>query len=135
MVERLLITLGLAILGVGIFLAFRYFHLRRASRETEAVGKPAILYFRSDACVPCSTQGRFLQQLQAEFGDEIVVEKVDADAEPATAERYGVFTLPTTLIVDPQGMVRHANYGLADTRKLAGQLRSLDGLLWNEGRL
>jgi len=42
----------------------------------------------------------------------IVVEKVDADVEQAEAERYGVFTLPTTLIVDPQGTVRHINYGI-----------------------
>ena len=45
--------------------------------------------------------------------------------EQAKAERYGVFTLPTTLIVDPKGTVRHANYGLADSRKLANQLRAL----------
>jgi len=126
MFERILITLGLALLGVGVFVAFRYDHLRRASKATVAIGKPAILYFRSDACAPCTTQGRFLQQLQAEFGDRIVVEKVDADVEQAKAERYGVFTLPTTLVVDPKGTVRHANYGLADARKLAGQLRTLE---------
>ena len=126
MLERILITLGLALLGIGVFAVFRYDHLRRASKVAVAIGKPAILYFRSDACAPCTTQGRFLQQLQAEFGDRIVVEKVDADVEQAKAERYGVFTLPTTLIVDPRGTVRHANYGLADTRKLAGQLRALE---------
>jgi len=37
-----------------------------------------------------------------------------------------VFTLPTTLIVDPHGTVRHANYGLVDARKLAGQLRKVE---------
>jgi len=126
MLERILITFGLALLGIGVFAVFRYDHLRRASKAAVAIGKPAILYFRSDACAPCSTQGRFLQQLQAEFGDRIVVEKVDADVEQAKAERYGVFTLPTTLIVDPKGTVRHANYGLADTRKLASQLRTVE---------
>jgi thiol-disulfide isomerase/thioredoxin len=126
MLERLLIAFALALLGAGAFAVFRYDHLRRASKAAVAIGKPAILYFRSDACAPCTTQGRFLQQLQAEFGDRIVVEKVDADVEQAKAERYGVFTLPTTLIVDPKGTVRHANYGLADARKLAGQLRAVE---------
>ena len=51
---------------------------------------------------------------------------MDADVDQAKAERYGVFTLPTTLIVDPMGTVRHVNYGLADTRKLASQLRTLE---------
>ncbi len=125
MLERVLIALALALLGIGAFALFRLTHLRRASRVATAIGKPAVLYFRSDTCAPCVTQGRFLQQLQAEFGDQIVIEKVDADVEQTKAERYGVFTLPTTLIVDPAGTVRHANYGLADTRKLASQLRTL----------
>ncbi len=125
MFERLLLTVGLILLGIAAYVVLRQMHLRRASRVAAAAGKPAILYFRSDTCAPCKAQGRFLEQLQAEFGDQILVEKVDADADQATAERYGVFTLPTTLIVDPQGTVRHANYGLADARKLAGQLRSL----------
>ena len=127
MFERLLLTLGLTLLAVRSVCRIAYRHTCGArSPVAVAVGKPAILYFRSDACVPCSTQGRFLQQLQAEFGDRIVVEKVDADMEQARAERYGVFTLPTTLIVDPQGTVRHANYGLTDTRKLASQLRAVE---------
>ena len=125
MFERLLLTLVLMLLGLAAFVVLRQAHLRRASRVAVAAGRPAILYFRSAACAPCATQGRFLQQLQVEFGDRVVIEKVDADLDQATAERYGVFTLPTTLIVDPQGMVRHANYGLADTRKLAGQVRAV----------
>ena len=55
-----------------------------------------------------------------------MVEKVDADKDQAAAERYGVFTLPTTLIVDRTGRVRHANYGLTDARRLASQLNSLN---------
>ena len=32
---------------------FRYDHLRHASKAAVAIGKPAILYFRSDTCTPC----------------------------------------------------------------------------------
>lgn len=126
MLERMLMTTGLILLGVAAFLLLRYLHLRGASRAAVAGGKPAVLYFRSDTCAPCATQGRFLQQLLAEFGDRIVVEKVDAVEEADKAARYGVFTLPTTLIVDAAGQVRHANYGLADTRKLATQLAAVE---------
>lgn len=35
----------------------------------------------SDACAPCVMQGRYSQQLQAEFGARIAVEKADADGE------------------------------------------------------
>ena len=55
MLERLLLTVTLALVGAVAFALFRHFHLRRAGQATVAIGKPAILYFRSDACVPCST--------------------------------------------------------------------------------
>ncbi len=126
MIERILITVGLLLMGGCVFMVFRYGHLLRATKAAVAIGKPAIVYFRSDLCAPCTAQGRFLQQLQAEFGDRVFVEKVDADVDQAKAERYGVFTLPTTLVMDARGTVRHANYGLADARKLAGQLRTVE---------
>jgi thiol-disulfide isomerase/thioredoxin len=130
MLERLLISAALVLLGTGGFFVFRLDHLRRAGRATAAAalpaGKPALLYFRSDACAPCVAQARFVQQLQTQFGDAIVVEKVDADKDQAVAVRYGVFTLPTTLIVDRSGQVRHANYGLTDARRLASQLNGLN---------
>jgi thiol-disulfide isomerase/thioredoxin len=125
MADRLLLTILIAALGVVAFLAFRSLQMRRASRAAAPAGKPAILYFRSETCAPCRAQARFLQQVQREWGDRIVIEKVDADMEQAKAEQFGVFTVPTTLIVDERGRVRHANFGLADVRKLSGQLSSL----------
>ena len=148
MLDRVLIAAFLILAGIGAFWVFRQQHLHRATaalagRSTPITnrppgagaeppasglpaGKPALLYFRSDACVPCVAQARFIQQLQAEYGDGLLVEKVDADKDQAAAERYGVFTLPTTLVVDRTGRVRHANYGLTDARRLASQLASLN---------
>jgi thioredoxin 1 len=141
MLDRLLIAALIMLAGVAAYLILHEVHLRKATAALGSAmqasgggsgfargwqpGKPALLYFRSDACVPCVAQARFVQQLQTEFGDRIVVEKVDADTDQAVAERYGVFTLPTTLIVDPSGRVRHANYGLTDARRLASQMEGL----------
>ena len=125
MFERLLIALALGLLSTGAFTAFRFDHLRRASKQAPATGKPVLLYFRSDNCAPCVAQGIYIQQLQAEHGERILVRKVDAEREQAMTERYGVFTLPTTLIVDGAGRVQHANYGLTDAARLASQLLAL----------
>ncbi len=125
MIERALIAAGLLLLGACLFLAFRAGHLRRATRRATAAGKPAILYFRSDLCLPCQTQGRFLQELQAALGDQIHIERIDAHAEREKAAQYGIFTVPTTLVMDAHGAVRHANYGLADVHKLVGQLQTV----------
>ena len=125
MVERVLIALILVLAGACAFGLLKGHQMHRASRATVATGKPTIVYFRNDACVPCVTQARYVQQLEAQFGDRIVVEKLDAGADQPTAERYGVFTVPTVLVVNPNGVVRYANYGLTDAGKLAAQLRSV----------
>jgi thioredoxin-like negative regulator of GroEL len=126
--DRLLLSGFLIACGMGVFMALRGWHMRRASaadRATTVRGQPALLYFRSDNCAPCAAQWRYVQQIQAQFDGQVAVEKIDADADHERASRYGVFTLPTTLVIDHAGTVRHINYGLTDARKLAQQLETL----------
>jgi hypothetical protein len=59
------------------------------------------------------------------FGKRLSVQEVNADVEGNEAARYGVFTLPTTLIVDREGQVRHINYGLTPAVKLTQQLEKV----------
>jgi hypothetical protein len=61
--------------------------------------------------------------VRGQFGDRIAIERIDADVDRERAEKFGIFTLPTTLVIDAAGKVRHANYGLAEPVKLAAQLR------------
>jgi thioredoxin-like negative regulator of GroEL len=84
-----------------------------------------LLYFRSDACSPCVAQGRYLGIIEERFQPAVAFRKVEADAEQEVAARYGVFTLPTILILDSSGAVRHANYGLTDPQRLAYQLEKM----------
>ena len=125
MVERLLLTLLLILLGAGTFYLLKQQHVRRISVPTATRDRPLLLYFRSDQCPPCVTQARFLEQLPATIASQIAIEKVDVEKEKTKADEYGVFTLPTTLLLDPGGVVRHINYGLTDTGKLARQVESV----------
>jgi thiol-disulfide isomerase/thioredoxin len=157
MAERLLIAAALVACGLLAYQLFAAWHRGRATRaraaditlaadiplaaditlaadippaaETASAAPPAaaVLYFRSDHCAPCLTQARFLDQLAAEFGARVTVQKIDADREREAADRYGIFTVPTTLVIDGTGTVRHANYGLADTRQLTAQIQPLLG--------
>lgn len=132
MLERLLIAATLIVLGLLAYRLFAQWHRSRAShaalaQDDRSDTTPAILYFRSDHCAPCTTQARFLEQLAAQYGPRVTIQKIDADREPETAGRYGIFTIPTTLVLDETGNVRHANYGLADTRKLTAQVQPLVG--------
>jgi thioredoxin-like negative regulator of GroEL len=127
MADRILIALVVIVAGVVAYLLLQRWQQRKASAAAVAVadatGRPTILYFRSDHCAPCATQSRYLDQLAGQLGETIAVRKIDADTDADLASRFGVFTVPTTLVVDATGNVRHANYGLADSGKLAAQLR------------
>jgi thiol-disulfide isomerase/thioredoxin len=122
MLERLALVLVLGAAGVAAYALLRQLHLRRM--PTVATVKPTLLYFRSDSCAVCPTQGRYVDQLAAQWAD-LTIERIDAERDPDTAARYRVFSLPTTVLIDGRGQVRHVNYGLTDVHKLGRQLARL----------
>ena len=129
MTDRIVITLIVVAAGVAAYLVLQRWQQGKAtaamSAGNRATGRPTVLYFRSDHCAPCAAQGRFLDLLSQQMGEAVSVQKIDADADAETAAKFGVFTVPTTLVVDGRGQVRHTNYGLADLGKLTSQLRHL----------
>ena len=126
MIERLLLVVLLAAAGYFLFLAFRRREQRLAGRQAAApANRPELLYFRSDVCAPCVAQAHYLEQLRQAFAGRVQFHTVDVEEDMETAAAFRVFTLPTTLIRDPAGQVRHINYGLTDAAKLAQQLEKL----------
>jgi thiol-disulfide isomerase/thioredoxin len=124
MLERLLLTAFLALIGAALFVALRYRHMRRLKIGL-VDNRPTLLYFRSDNCGPCITQAHYLEILAEKFQDRFALQKVDTELEPEKAATYGVFTLPTTLVIDQQGDVKFINYGLTNSFRLAQQLESV----------
>jgi thiol-disulfide isomerase/thioredoxin len=124
--ERVFITALLILAGTAVYWLLRQGHLRRLNRvvggETAVSPHPTVLYFHSDTCAACPTQARYLDRLEA---TGVTIRSIDAEAERETAAEYGVFTLPTTILVDGRGQVRQVNYGLTPTHKLARQVRAI----------
>jgi thioredoxin 1 len=126
MIERLLITTLLILIGTSAYATFKRRHVRvLGDLETAASQIPTILYFASESCGACPSQARYLEQLVTLWQDKLKVQKIDAEVEPETAVKYGVFTLPTTILIDQQGDVREINYGLTHTQKLTQQVARL----------
>lgn len=131
MLERLLLVFALLALGALAYCAFRRYHVRSvaAHAATDPLLRdlkpdvPAIVYFTTPGCVPCKTQqSPALERLQAELGEAIQIVRVDASEDSAAAERWGVFSAPTTFVIDPRQQVRQVNHGVADTYTLLRQL-------------
>ncbi len=127
LIERLLLTLLIIAAAMAVYGGLRWLHQRRITLTLPppAVSVARLLYFRSEACASCQTQARYLNQLAAHVGERLRIEKIDADQDQAAAAQYAVFTLPTTLIIDRAGQVRHINYGLTPPAKLTRQLEDV----------
>ncbi len=85
---------------------------------------PTIVHFSAPWCGPCDRVRRVVEQLCAELSEVAHVE-VDLDANPATARRYSVLSLPTTLIFDVDGRQRYRASGVPNAADLRSALRPL----------
>ena len=54
--------------------------------------------FWAQWCGPCRKMTPLLEQIQAEFKDEIKIYKIDADKNVNSAKEYGISSLPSVLI-------------------------------------
>ena len=61
--------------------------------------RPLVVDFWADWCGPCRAVAPLLEELAAEHADEFTLAKVDVDANPALATRFGVQSIPTLLVL------------------------------------
>ena len=118
---------ALAVAGIVVLAAValeyvRSLRARRLALAGAGAGAPAaepyILYFTGDGCTVCRThQEPALAKLES-----VRVDRVDAVADRQLADRFQVYTLPTTVVMSSSGRALHVNYGYAPAPKLARQL-------------
>jgi thiol-disulfide isomerase/thioredoxin len=113
-------VVGIVVLAAACVEALRAMSARRlAARATgEVATEPYIIYFTGDGCTVCKThQEPALAKLPGTR-----IDKVDALEQRELAERFKVYTLPTTVVMTAGGETLHVNYGYAPATKLQRQL-------------
>ncbi len=60
--------------------------------------KPVLLEFGAVWCGPCKMLEPVLEELAGEWGDDVVVAKLDVDHNPQIAGNYNVLSVPTTML-------------------------------------
>ena len=60
--------------------------------------KPALVDFWADWCQPCHIMAPTVEALAEEYGDRILVGKLDVDANPMTTHKYGIRGIPALLL-------------------------------------
>jgi len=71
---------------------------------------PVIVDFWAPWCGPCKMVAPTLEKLAVEYGDKLVIAKVNTDENPEWAGRYGVQGIPTMLCVF-NGKIAHRQVG------------------------
>ncbi|MEQ8673128.1 MAG: thioredoxin family protein [Aggregatilineales bacterium] len=135
MIERIVIVALLSLISVAAYKGFTWKQIKQASTSAPSdpllfdrkAGVPTIVYFTTPTCAPCKLQQTpTLDKLQTELGENgVQVIRVDATEDPDAADRWGVFSVPTTFIVDHDGKPRHVHNGVVSAEKLKTQIQAI----------
>jgi thioredoxin 1 len=125
MIERFFAAFVIVIAGVAAYRGWLWMQQRRVARaaRTGAVGQASLLVFTSPTCAPCKLQQLpIVDRLLVDWRDKIEVEVIDVTEQPEVAAQYGVWSLPTTIVLNARREVVAINQGVAHEHKLREQL-------------
>ncbi|MDA8442108.1 MAG: thioredoxin [Peptococcaceae bacterium] len=81
--------------------------------------KPVLVDFWADWCGPCKMLAPILEGLATEYGEKIIVAKLNVDENPQTPGTFGIMGIPTLLMFK-----NGQNVGKSVGYKSAAELKS-----------
>jgi thioredoxin 1 len=97
--------------------------INEANFETEVLqsNQPFLVDFWAEWCGPCKMLAPVLEKIAVEQSGRVKVAKVDVDANPALAARFGIQSIPT-LLYFADGEVKDKTVGVVGKRAILSKL-------------
>jgi thioredoxin 1 len=67
--------------------------------------KPVLVDFWATWCGPCLMMAPVVDELAGDYAEKAVIAKLDVDANPVTAQKFGIRSIPTMLVFKDGKMV------------------------------
>ena len=98
-------------------------HTSDSSFDTDVLQAegPVLVDFWAEWCGPCKMIAPVLEEIAIEYGEKLKVCKMDVDANPDTAPKYGIRGIPTLILFN--------NGDVAGTKEVRCQNHSWQSLL------
>lgn len=85
--------------------------------------QPVLVDFWAEWCGPCKMQAPIINEISQEYEGKAKVGKLEVDENPATAQKYGIMSIPT-LAIFKNGEIVWQVAGVQQKEMLAQQLES-----------
>jgi len=69
------------------------------NKEVVESNKPVLLDFWASWCAPCRMLSPSIDQLSQQYGDKVVIGKVNIDEERELAQHFGVMSIPSVFVL------------------------------------
>ncbi len=78
---------------------------------------PVVVDFWAEWCGPCKMIAPALEEISGSLGAKVKIVKLNVDENPATAQKYGIMSIPT-LMIFKNGTMAARQVGAAPKQKL-----------------
>lgn len=92
--------------------------------------KPVLLHFHATWCGPCrSMEQQVLHTADVKqiLGVDVIGVKIDSDKNPAIIKKFGIGSLPSDIVIDPQGKVLYRGSGFKSKNSYISMISSSAG--------